>query len=252
MDKKNGIPGWTVALMGMALTGMACSLFSVLPPTPTPLPPAPRAATNTLSQSTAVPATATHGPIFNLAVPRPHPQVQGTSMGDPNALVVVMAYGDFQCGGCGFYSQSIEPSIIIQYVATGKAYYTFVPFSFLDEIPGAVGDESKHAAEAAYCASEQDKFWDYHDILFANQAPENSGGFSDDRLAGMAAAIGLNVTQFNVCYSSHKYQQRVLNDEIASYGTGITAVPSFIVNGKLVDSTGLPAAIEAAYKEKGG
>ena len=257
MDKKNGIPGWSVAFMVLALAGIACSLVSGLPSTGTPLSPTRKATFTPPSQATVVkatqiPPTAGSTAVFTEVAPRPHPQAQGLSMGDPQALVVVVAYGDFQCGPCGNYSQVFEPNIILLYIATGKVYYTFVPFSFLDEQSGAVGNESKHAAEAAYCASEQDKFWEYHDLLLANQAPENSGGFGDDRLAAMAASIDLNVTQFSACYTAHKYQQRVLQDETASYNAGITQVPSFMVNGKLVNLPDLTVAIDAAYKAKGG
>ena len=68
----------------------------------------------------------------------------------------------------------------------------------------------------------------------------------------MAAAIGLDLTKFTACFDSRKYQQRVLDDETASYNAGITQVPSFIVNGTLVSSSDLSATIDAAYKAKGG
>jgi protein-disulfide isomerase len=181
----------------------------------------------------------------------PRPQANGLSMGDPNAPIKVVEYADFQCPGCKKFFENNEPIIVTNYVATGKVFYTYFPFSFIDEIPGAKGNESKHAAEAAYCASEQNKFWEYHDILFTNQGAENSGNFNDQRLSAFAVSLGLDMTKFNACYKSGKYQQKVLDDEIASNQAGINETPSFIVNGVLTPSDKLIETIDADLKAAG-
>ena len=67
--------------------------------------------------------------------------------------------------------------------------------------------------------------------MYANQASENSGGYSDDLLTGMAAAIGLDMTRFNACKPAHRYQQQVLDDEKTSEQAGVSKMPSFMVNG---------------------
>ena len=181
----------------------------------------------------------------------PRPQANGLSMGDPNAPVKVVEYADFQCPGCKKFFEDNESTIVSNYVVTGKVYYTYLPFSFIDEFPGAKGNESKHAAEAAYCANEQNKFWEYHDILFTNQGAENSGSFSDRRLTAFATSIGLDLAKFDTCYKSHKYQQRVLDDESASNQAGISETPSFIVNGVLTPSDKLVETIDADLKAAG-
>ena len=103
------------------------------------------------------------------------PQAQGLSMGDPNAPVKVEEYGDFQCPACRIFHESQEGQLIEKYIKTGLVYFTYTPFSF-------IGDESVKAAEAAYCAADQGKFWEYHDMLYANQTAENKGDFADSRL----------------------------------------------------------------------
>jgi protein-disulfide isomerase len=187
------------------------------------------------------------------AVPFTRPQANGLSMGDPNAPVKVEEYADFQCPGCKQFYLNNETEFVNLYVATGKVYYTFIPDSFLDERPGATGRESKNAAEAAYCASDQNKFWEYHDILYTNQVDiENSGVFSVQRLKAFASTIGLDTTQFNTCFDSQKYRQQVLNDKAKAEQTNVTSTPSFTVNGKLVLGQDLFTTLEAAIANPTG
>jgi protein-disulfide isomerase len=170
--------------------------------------------------------------ITPIAVPNP----QGLSMGDPNAPVKVVEFADFQCPACMLFSTQQEPGFISQYVATGKVYFTYLPFSFIDQHDTRIPPlkESHAAAEAAYCAGDQNKFWDYHDILYANQTGENIGDFSQKRLVAFAQALGLNMDQFNSCYSSGKYVQSVVNDYLEGTKDNVSQTPSFLVNGILV------------------
>ena len=95
--------------------------------------------------------------------------VNKTSIGNPEALIKMDVWEDFQCSGCLSYSKNLEPQIFKAYIETGKVYYTFHFFPFID---GSAG-ESHQAANAAMCASAQNHFWDYHDMLFANWRGEN-------------------------------------------------------------------------------
>jgi protein-disulfide isomerase len=171
------------------------------------------------------------------------PQASGSSMGNPNAPVKVQEFSDFQCPYCRQFTETDESTIIKNYIEPGKVYFTYVPFSF-------IGAESIRAAEAAYCAMDQGKFWDYHDILFANQAGENTGNFSDARLKGFAQQLKLNMTDFNACFDTGKYQQKVQDDINIGKTAGVNATPYFLVNNKLVDMTTLSTAIDAALQGK--
>ncbi|MCE1254252.1 MAG: DsbA family protein [Anaerolineae bacterium] len=171
------------------------------------------------------------------------PNAVETTAGDPNAPVKVVALEDFQCPYCGIYSTETEPKIMDKYVSTGKVYYKFVPFSFL-------GAESIAAAEAAYCAMDQNKFWEYHDYLYANQAGENKGGFNNARLESFADSLKLDMNTFKGCLSSHKYTQRVQDDAKFASQSGATGSPFFLVNNKLVDVNALESTIEAALAGK--
>ena len=168
------------------------------------------------------------------------PNPNGMVLGDANAPVKVEDFSDFQCPFCGVYARTIEPDIIKKYVETGKVQYIFVPFSFL-------GPESLRAAEAAYCASDQNKFWQFKEVLYNNQAGENQGAFADTRLIGFASKAGLKMNDFRPCFDSGKYKQKVQDDYTAGQTRKVPGTPYFFVNGQPVDNMkALDAAIQKA------
>jgi protein-disulfide isomerase len=96
--------------------------------------------------------------------------------------------------------------------------------------------ESQDAALAAYCASDQDKFWEMQAHLFGNVIGEDAGSFTDRRLKAIAEKVGLNMGQFNSCYDSGKYEDRVQQDFKDGQAANVTGTPGFIltytVNGE--------------------
>lgn len=175
--------------------------------------------------------------------PSPRPQADRNSMGDPNAPVIVEEFSDFQCPYCAKFTQSVEPEIVSTYVATGKVYFTYKPYHL-------IGPESDAAAQAAYCAADQNKYWEYHDILFANQTGEEVGDFTDARLKAFAQKLRLDMNLFNSCYTSGKYKQQVEQDTVEGQAKGINATPSFLVNGNLADMGNLAQIIDEALAGK--
>jgi protein-disulfide isomerase len=171
------------------------------------------------------------------------PQPSGMNLGDPNAPVKVIEFADFQCTVCHQYWLQMEPSIFSTYVATGKVYYTFANFAFF-------GPESSDAAAAAYCANDQGKFWEYHDVIFANYQGENVGAYTRDRLTAFAEKLGLDMTAFKDCLNGNKYAQKVKDDATYATSLNVTGTPSFLVNGKLVYANELVATIDAALAAK--
>ena len=115
-------------------------------------------------------------------------------LGSPAAKVMVVEYGDFQCPFCGKFFKTAGQQLKETYLKSGKAAFVWRDFAFL-------GEESIRAAEAARCAGEQGKFWEYHDYLFnyiwdnyysKNISGENVGAFSDRNLKSFAATLGLD------------------------------------------------------------
>lgn len=154
------------------------------------------------------------------------------SLGNPNAPVTIVEFGDFQCPFCERYFQSNQPQFISQYVNSGKARFVWVDYAFL-------GQESLWAAEAARCANDQGKFWPYHDYLYNHQGSENSGTFTKANLEKFAVTLGLNSSQFNSCLSSDKYANLVQQETQQGSSAGVSGTPSTFINGYLVvDSSG--------------
>jgi protein-disulfide isomerase len=85
------------------------------------------------------------------------------------------------------------------------------------------------AAEAAQCAHEQGKFWEYHDKLFENQAQLNADNFKK-----WAGELGLEASKFDECVASGKHRQNVLADFQAGQKVGVTGTPAFFVNGRML------------------
>ncbi|MCJ7513291.1 MAG: DsbA family protein [Anaerolineales bacterium] len=184
-------------------------------------------------------------PVGEVVVPAasPRPNPQGTAMGDPGAPVVIEEYSDFQCAYCARFSAETEPRIVADYIATGKAYFVYKNYAFL-------GGPSADAAEASLCAADQGKFWEYHDILFANQNEGDPRAFSEAHLEAFAEAIGLDSTEFGACLSDNRQMDQVRQEYADGSALGVNSTPTFFVNGKQVSGAQpfevFQAEIEAA------
>ena len=162
--------------------------------------------------------------------------VKGTSMGNPDAPVKMDVWEDFQCSGCMSYTKNLEPQIFQTYVETGKVYYTFHFYPFID---GGQG-ESHDAANAAMCAAAQERFWDYHAILYANWIGENAGSFTKSRLRAFAQNIGLNMTAFDQCFQENTFSAQIQQDVDEGSKLGVPPTPAIFVDGKMVISSAGP------------
>ena len=188
------------------------------------------------------------------AAPREHPNADGRAMGDPNAPVTVEVFEDFQCPACQGFSLSIEPQVVEKYAPSGQIYYIYRFFPFLDD--QSTSKESDRAAQASLCAADQERFWDYHNLVFANWNGENAGAFRDKRLQAFAEKLGLDMTTFNQCFSDNPHQDIIDADIARGRELGVTGTPTVFVNGQVVgdgrsvpnaDAIGL--AIEAALSQ---
>jgi len=193
----------------------------------------------------------TYKPVAKVIDPAFHKATitEGLTMGDPNAPVKLVEFADFQCPGCGSYWSSMEPTIIAEFVETGKVFYTFSPFSFVGTfVQNNPYDESIKSAEAAYCANDQGKFWEYRDYLFANQIGENQGAFSEKRLLEFAKSLSLDMNTFTTCLQSGEHNQQVMEANDFATSSGINQTPSFTIDGVLMTGADLVTALQEATK----
>ena len=166
------------------------------------------------------------------------PNPDGLSLGDTSAPATIDIFEDFQCPACRSFTESIEPLVIKNLVATGKARYVFHNYPFLDGNGAGSGGESDQAANAAMCANEQGKFWDIHAIIYANWNGENQGNLNDRRLQAMAESIGLDMNAFNDCFNANKYKSEIQADFDRGSKMGVNGTPTVFVNGSQVGQPG--------------
>lgn len=142
--------------------------------------------------------------------------------GPEQAAVTIIEFSDYQCPFCGrFFEQTYST---LKDVYGEQVRYVFRDFPLTTIHPGA-----KESAEAAQCAFEQDRFWDYHDLLFENQQAQDK-----DSLIGYAADLGLEADAFAACLDSGKYANEVQADVDAGLSYGVAGTPTFFVNGRKV------------------
>jgi protein-disulfide isomerase len=183
------------------------------------------------------------GTPTTLAVPAfqaPAALADGRSLGKADAPIAIDVWADYQCPYCGQFAEQIESLIIPLYVQPGQARLTARDLAFL-------GQESIDAAVAARVAGDLgDKFWPYHDMLFANQHGENKGAFTRERLADIAVAVGLDRQAFLTAMDDPKYLAAVQQETDEGGAQGIRSTPTMIVNGQRFDAL-LDWAKVAAY-----
>ena len=143
-------------------------------------------------------------------------------LGDPNAPITILEWGDYQCTFCYKFHQETLNKIDEEYIKTGKVKIIFKDFPLN-------GPDSKLAAEATYCAHDQNKYWQYHNQLYENWAGERTGWITRESLSGFAKTIDLDIVEFNKCLDENKYENKI--NLIYEFGNeiGINATPSFLV-----------------------
>jgi len=171
----------------------------------------------------------------------------GELLGSASAPVLVEEYGDFQCPICGQWERDVYPTVR-RLVDQGRVRFEYHPIAF-------IGPESLAAANAAEAAGDEGKFWAYHDLLFATQAPENSGALTTDRLLELGRQVGLTSRQFQQKVRDGTYDNWVRQATDQASQRGITATPTVLVNGRQADGAltaqGLRAAVDAATNADG-
>lgn len=162
-------------------------------------------------------------------------------LGNPNASVTIVEFGDYQCPFCARFFKEVEPKIREEYIKTGKVKMIYRDFAFL-------GPESIDAAMASQCAAEQKNFWGYHDALYAAESAdgvEHNGNLSEQLFKTIASGLGLDRTRFDSCLTSQKYFKEIEKDYNDGVSAGVRGTPATFVNGKMVSG----AMAYSAFRE---
>ena len=138
--------------------------------------------------------------------------------GNPNAPIVLVEFSDFHCPFCQQAYATVK-ALLEKYDGTIKVGYRDLP---LQEVPSAIAD----SADAARCAGEQGKFWEYHDLLF-----ENSDDFGEVAFKAFADLLNLERNRFATCLESGKFKASIQADAQEGLRLGATGTPYFFING---------------------
>ncbi|CAM5393494.1 DsbA family protein [Streptomyces griseomycini] len=192
--------------------------------------------------ASAVPAPADEG---LLALAR-RDASDALAVGRADAPVVMIEYSDFQCPFCGRFARETKPELLRSYVDEGILRIEWRNFPVF-------GEESQRAALAGWAAGRQDRFWEFHDVVYGESRERNSGAFSTDRLVAMAREAGVaDIDRFRSDMSSEEAREAVARDRDEGYGLGVSSTPAFLVNGEPIlgaqPTDAFRSAVEAAAR----
>jgi protein-disulfide isomerase len=142
---------------------------------------------------------------------------KGAAKGPADAAVTVIEFSDYECPFC----KRAEPTVAQML----KEYAGKVRFEFRHFPLESIHPQARGASEAAVCAEEQGRFWEFHELLFAG------GGLTAPKLLEHATKLGLDVNAYQACLASGRGKQRVDADLAAGKAVGVTGTPAFFVNG---------------------
>jgi protein-disulfide isomerase len=166
----------------------------------------------------------------------PAPILDGLALGQPVAPVTLRVFSDFQCPVCGTFGLDYLPRLVADFVVPGDLRVVDEPIAILGA--DSADDESLASAVAATCAAGDNRYWAYHDWLFANQQGENAGAFSARRLAGIADAVIENRAEWDACVADPAVAASIQARTRAAAGAGIVSTPTFLLGDQVF--VGLP------------
>jgi len=145
-------------------------------------------------------------------------------LGNSNAPITLIEFGDYQCHFCNVFFHSTEGDILKNYVETGKVKIIFKDYNI-------IGPDSVNASHGAHCANDQGLFWEYHDILYSNWTGENNGWASPENLNKFAQQIGLDMDLWSECMLNGNHSQTILRSNEDAKSLELTGTPAFFVIG---------------------
>lgn len=174
---------------------------------------------------------------------------RGLTLGEPNAKVTVVEFGDLQCPVCKAYSEQIIPEVIQGPVRSGEAKLEFRNWTI-------IGPQSQDAAKAALAASRQGRYWSFITLFYRNQGTENSGYVTDAFLNAVARDAGVeDIDRWDQDRQSSSWDSELAKVDAQAQQLGFTGTPAFLVEGpkgsKPLPNAGSAAAIESAIKSVG-
>ncbi len=156
--------------------------------------------------------------------------------GPRDAPIVLVEYTDYQCPFCNRVQPTIT-ALMERY--DGQILHVF------KNLPLPNHDQAQLAGEAAYCAQDQDQYWQFHDWLFQNQRTMNR-----ETMIAQAGELGMDAEAFQACIEKQTYAGRIVSDAQEARSFGITGTPGFLVNGRVLSGAQPLDAFEKIINEE--
>jgi hypothetical protein len=155
----------------------------------------------------------------------------GTVIGGPKAKVTLVEFGDLQCTGCAYFSANGLPNLIQNYVRTGKLRIEFEGQTFIDKYRPGSSPDSNRLMRMALATGEQNKLWNFIEIVYANQGQETSGYATDSYLKAVGNAIqGLDVNKaFKTASPTTAFSSQIKASASRFAAEGFKSTPSFLL-----------------------
>ena len=160
----------------------------------------------------------------------------GFEVGEVNAPLTVEIFSSFSCSHCKDFSDNEEKAFIDAYVNTGQVLYRYFNLPSLNE-------QSILASIASYCAADQNRFFDYKELLYTYAFVQD--GFSKDNLIKYAGYTSMDKEKFASCLSSDTYAEAYQYDREYASSAGIRYTPSFLINGQIYTTSELNQVVES-------
>ncbi len=162
----------------------------------------------------------------------------GYSLGRDDAPVTLVEFSDYQCPFCRRFNAKTFAELKKNYIDTGKLRF------ISRDLPLSFHSNALWAAEAARCAGDQGRFWEYRDLLFSSAALDQG------TLASYGQTLGLNIQDFDTCLETNKYKAAVEQDVIEGKQAGVSATPTFFINAVRLTGAQLATAFEAIIERQ--
>ncbi len=155
---------------------------------------------------------------FALTPPRVELEATRLVRGPADAPVTIMTFSDYQCPYC-IRSEPVLAEVLSRYPEDVRLIHRHFPLD-------SIHPQARPAAEAAMCADEQGRFWDFHDAIFARSGRLEAGSFAE-----IGRELELDLEALGQCMGERRYQEFVQSDFEAGEEAGVTGTPAFFVNG---------------------
>ena len=152
-------------------------------------------------------------------------RILNRSKGNPAASVWIVEYMDYQCPSCRMASKVLD------------AYFKEYPSNLYLQVRFHPLKQHPHGLESALyaeCAMSQNKFWEFHSLLFENQVEWRESSNATEKFHDYAKKTGLDLKKFDTCAADPLTKDRVLQENIESIALGVNSTPTFFINGKMI------------------